>query len=89
MEKLKTDYRNGDPILASMWNSTNEAVNRLMEGGNVITMQQREWDALLADASAYLEFCRTHEGYILNVTENYANDNEAFAFGGVFPIVFS
>lgn len=89
MNKLKTDYNNGDPILASMWNETNAAINALAEGSLSITMTESEWNAIVNNPTAYSAFCTKYDGYILNVTEDYAKDtSQGFVFGGTFPFTF-
>lgn len=89
MKPLKTDYNNGDPILASMWNETNAAINALAEGSLSITMTESEWNAIVNNPTAYSAFCAKYDGYILNVTEDYAKDtSQGFTFGGTFPFTF-
>lgn len=91
MNKLKTDYTNGQPILASMWNETNAAINKLADGSLMITMTESEWNAIEENPMLYASFCAEYDGYILNITEDYEKNPETggFVFGGTFPFTFS
>lgn len=78
--------KNGTPIY-------NESTGywREYSGVPTITMKESEWKEITDDPDRFAAFCKDHEGYILNITEDYIDidfDNK-FRFGDKFPIVFS